>query len=160
MRILSILLIILCLLGSCSSVKDVLKSQEKTERVVTEWRKNNPLDTSKTRKEGAVVVVRDTTIHDSIPVPYPVNHRYTEIRYVNSLKVDTFYTRDTAMEGLLKRNLIATEKVLVVVTKDRDEWKAVARERLWILIALITLIVGGGVFWLIKTFQPKITIGK
>jgi hypothetical protein len=142
--------------SGCNPVKQVLKSPEKTEAVVVEYVKRNPPknDTNYVYMPGDTIETFQV-IYDSVKLPYPVNHKYTEVRTIERTIVDTVEVT------IIDRKLLgALEKRVNVLEKELDDWKDKAQRRGWILAFLITLIVGGGVFYLVKTFQPKITLMK
>jgi hypothetical protein len=142
--------------SGCNPVKQVLKSPEKTEAVVVEYVKRNPPknDTNYIYLPGDTIETYQV-IYDSVRLPYPVNHKYTEVRTIERTIVDT--VKQTVIDRTL---LGALEKRVNLLEKELDDWKDKAQRRGWLLAFLITLIVGGGIFYLVKTFQPKITIGK
>jgi hypothetical protein len=104
----------LLLLVSCNPVKKVLRNPKLTEQVVAEWRQDHPLETARVVIPGRdTVIVKERVKYDSIRLPYPVNHRYTEIRYLDRLVTDTVYIRDTAMIGILIRKVESLERVIL-----------------------------------------------
>ena len=151
--------ILMFLLFSCNPVKQVLKSKEATEKVVREYVKENPPKNDTLFIPGEVIF-RDTTIRDSVPLPYPVNHKYTETRIIEQHIRDTVKVIDRSFIEVLNNRLTILEKEFAEMKADRDGWKAKAQVRLYWLLALLAAILGAGVFYVVKTFQPKITIGK
>jgi hypothetical protein len=143
----------------CNPVKQVLKSQERTEEVVRDYVKKNPPKNDTLFIPGEVIH-RDTTIRDSIPLPYPVNHRYTETRIIEQMVRDTIKVIDRSFIDALNNRLTKIETQFVEMKADRDKWKSAAQIRLYWLLALIALIIGAGVFYVIKILQPKITLMK
>ena len=144
---------------SCNSVKQVLKSKEKTEKVVRQYVKDNPPKNDTLFIPGEVIRL-DTTIYDSIKVPYPVDHKYIEKHYIKEHSRDTIKVIDRSFIDALNNRLTALEKEFVEMKADRDYWKSAARVRLYLLIGLLTLILGAGVFYVIRILQPKITLMK
>jgi hypothetical protein len=142
--------------SGCNPVKQVLKSPEKTEAVVVEYVKRNPPknDTNYVYMPGDTIETFQV-IYDSVRLPYPVNHKYTEIRTIERTVVDTI------KETVIDRSMMAAlEKRIIKLEDELEDWKDKAQRRGWILAFLIILVVGGGVFYLVKTFQPKITLMK
>jgi hypothetical protein len=136
----------------CNPVKQVLKSPEKTEQVVVEYVKRNPVKNDTIYIPGDTITTYDV-IYDSVKLPYPVNHKYTEIRTIEHTIRDTVEIIDRKLLGALEKRVDKLEK-------DLTHWKNLAQKRgLWLII-IITLLAGGGIIYLIKTFQPKITLGK
>jgi hypothetical protein len=128
------------LLMSCNPVKKVMKDPVKVEKVVAKWRLTHPLDTAKIIIKG-----RDTTIInevvrvDSIRLPYPINHRYTEIRIKDRLVTDTVYLRDTAMIGVLIRKIEGLE---VAISELKAENKSLKRFKVGVIsIGVLSTIV-------------------
>lgn len=158
---LAIILIIglLFLLFGCNPVKQVLKSKEKTETVVREYVKDNPPKNDTLFIPGEVVF-RDTTIRDSIPLPYPVNHKYTETRIIEQHIRDTIKVIDRSFIDALNTRLTTLEKEFTEMKADRDYWRSEARVRLYWLLGLIALIVGAAVFYVIRILKPTINFVK
>ena len=127
---------------SCNPVKRVLSNPKLTDKVVAEWRKDNPYDTAKTVVPGKdTVIIRETVKYDSIPLPYPVNHRYTEIRYKDRLVTDTVYIRDTAMIGVLLRKIEAQE---VVINELRADIKSLRGFKAGVIfLAVLAFVIAG-----------------
>ena len=127
-------IIIILSLASCNPVKKVLQSPAMTERVVVEYLKANPPKTETFYLPGKdTTIIKDTIIYDSIRLPYPVNHRYTEIRYVDRLVRDTIRIVDRSLDSLYIRKINALETIvsqLQAANKDmRKEiwtWRVVA----------------------------------
>ncbi len=133
----------LLLLASCNPVKKVLRNPKLTEQVVAEWRKDNPLDTTKSE----LILGRDTfyatkIIRDSVKTPYPINHRYTEIHYKESFRVDTvkIETRDTAMIGILIRKVESLERVILNQEAKIKELKGFKTGV--IFLAILAVVIG------------------
>jgi hypothetical protein len=116
------------LLASCNPVKKVLQSPAMTDKVVVEYLKANPPKTQVTYLPGKdTTIIKDTVIRDSIRLPYPVNHRYTEIRYVDRLVRDTIRIVDRSYDSLLLRKINSLEvniSQLQAANKDlrREIW--------------------------------------
>ena len=146
-------------IGGCNPVKQVLKSQQKTEEVVREYVKTNPPKNDTAFIPGDTLTITKV-VRDSIPLPYPVNHKYTETHYIDRTITDTVKVIDRSFIDALNNRLSKLELEFAEMKADRDKWKGMAQVRLYWLIGLIAMIVGAGVFWVVKTFQPKITIGK
>lgn len=154
-----ILLWILLLLIGCNPVKKVLQSKEATEKVVREYVKNNPPKNDTLFIPGEVIH-RDTTIYDSVPVPYPVNHKYTETRIIEQHIRDTIKVIDRSFIEALNNRLTGIENSLIQMTKERDYWKKEAQNRLYILIGIMAAIISGIVILVIRALRPKLTFGK
>lgn len=154
-----IVLMLLLSLFSCNPVKQVLKSKEKTEKVVRQYVKDNPPKNDTMFIPGEVIRL-DTTIYDSVPVPYPVNHKYTEKHYIKEHSRDTIKVIDRTFIDLLNTRLSNLEKEFLEMKADRDMWRSEARVRLYWLVGIILLILGAGVFYVIRILQPKITLMK
>jgi hypothetical protein len=150
---------LLILMFGCNPVKQVLKSKERTAKVVREYIRENPPVNDTMFLPGEVIRL-DTTIYDSVPVPYPVNHRYTETRVIKEHSRDTIKVIDRTFIDLLNTRLTNLEKEFLEMKADRDMWRSEARVRLYWLLGLILLIIGSGVFYVIKILQPKITLMK
>jgi hypothetical protein len=136
----------------CNPVKQVLKSPEKTEQVVVEYVKRNPVKNDTIYIPGDTITTYDV-IYDSVKLPYPVNHKYTEIRTVEHTITDTVEIIDRKLLGALEKRVTKLET-------DLTYWKNLAQKRGLYLIIIIALLLGGGIIYLIKTVQPKITLGK
>jgi len=145
--------------SSCNPVKQVLKSKERTEKVVREYVKENPPKNDTTFIKGDTLTLTRVIV-DSVPLPYPVNHKYTETHYIDRTITDTIKVIDRSFIDALNNRLNVLEKEFTEMKADRDTWRSAARVRLYWLIGLITLILGAGVFYVIRILQPKITIGK
>lgn len=154
----SLMVISLFFIG-CNPVKKVLQSPEKTQEVVAEYVKRNPQKNDTTYLPGDTVTITSIIV-DSVPLPYPVNHKYTETRYIDRTITDTVKVIDRTFIDALSNRLKALEVQVSDLRVEVQEWKSKAQVRLYWLIGLITAIVGAGVFYVIRTFQPKITIGK
>jgi hypothetical protein len=154
-----IALLSIVLLAACNPVKQVLKSKEKTDEVVRQYVKENPPKNDTTFIPGEVIF-RDTTIRDSVPLPYPVNHRYTETRIIEQHIRDTIKVIDRSFIEALNNRLEKLESEFTEMKADRDRWKSAAQIRLYWLLGLILIIVGAGVFYVIRILQPKITLMK
>jgi hypothetical protein len=142
--------------SGCNPVKQVLKSPEKTEAVVVEYVKRNPPknDTNYVYVPGDTIETFQV-VYDSVRLPFPVNHRYTEKHYIDRIIVDT--VKQTVID---RSFMAALESRIGKLETELEDWKDKAQRRGWILAFLITLIVGGGIFYVVKTFQPKITLMK
>lgn len=157
--IIILFVVLMFLLFSCNPVKQVLKSKEATEKVVREYVKDNPPKNDTTFLPGDTMTIT-TVIRDSVKLPYPVNHKYTETHYIDRTITDTIKVIDRSFIDALNNRLSILEKEFTEMKADRDGWKAKAQVRLYWLLALLAVILGAGVFYVVKTFQPKITIGK
>jgi len=146
------ILIIILLFASCNPVKKVLKSQEATEEVVREYVKANPPKNDTLFIPGEVIH-RDTTIYDSIPLPYPVNHKYTETRIIEQHIRDTVKVIDRTFMDALNKRLTVVENTLVQMTGERDYWKKEARTRLYFLLGIVGLFVAALAFRVAKMFK-------
>ena len=147
------------LLFGCNPVKQVLKSQEKTEEVVRQYVKTNPPKNDTAFIPGDTLTITKVVV-DSIPLPYPVNHKYTETHYIDRTITDTVKVIDRSFIDALNNRLSKLELEFAEMQADRDRWKSAAQVRLYWLIGLIVIIVGAGVFYVIKVLQPKITLMK
>jgi hypothetical protein len=155
----TILILLAFLMFGCNPVKQVLKSKERTERVVRQYVKENP-PTNDTIFIPGEVVRLDTTIYDTVPLPYPVNHRYTEKHYIKEHSRDTLKIVDKTFEQLLNNRLTKLETEFEAMKTERNHWRSEARFRLWLLIGLIAVIVAGGVVYLVKVLKPTVTLMK
>jgi len=134
--------IIIIIFAQCSPVKKVLQSPSMTEKVVVEWLKVNPPKTQTVYLPGKdTTILKDTIIFDSIRLPYPVNHRYTEIRYVDRLVKDTIRIYDRTYDSLLLRKLNSLEVIIDELRADNKE----LRKEIWTwrIIAGIAFICVG-----------------
>ena len=147
-----ILLWILLLLIGCNPVKQVLKSPEKTGRVVVEYVKNNPPKNDTIFIPGTVTV-KDTTIFDTIPLAYPVNHKYTETRVIEKRVRDTITIIDRSFTEALATRLKALEVQVSDLKTDRDYWRKEARTRLYVLIGIVALFIAAIVWRVVKMFK-------
>ena len=145
-------LIIILLFASCNPVKQVLKSPEKTDRVVVEYVKNNPPKNDTLYIPGTVTV-KDTTIYDTIPLPYPVNHKYTETRVIEKRVRDTITIIDRSFTEALATRLKALEVQVSDLRADRDYWRKEARTRLYFLVGIVGLFLAWLVFTVVKMFK-------
>jgi hypothetical protein len=140
-KLVSVAILILAA-AACSPVKQVLKDPAKTERVVVEWRKKNPLDTTTKRiylPGKDTIILQDRVVVDSVRLPYPVQHMVKETRYLDRVVVDTFkvYLKDTAMENVLMRRMAALETRITDLEDGRNKWRAVALFEGIFLLAII-----------------------
>ena len=150
---------LMVLIFGCNPVKQVLKSQEKTEEVVRQYVKTNPPKNDTAFIPGDTLTITKVVV-DSIPLPYPVNHKYTETHYIDRTVTDTVKVIDRSFIDALNNRLSKLELEFAEMQADRDRWKGAAQVRLYWLIGLIVIIVGAGVFYIIKVLQPKITLMK
>jgi hypothetical protein len=150
---------LLLLMFGCNPVKQVLKSKERTEKVVRQYVKDNPQKNDTLFVPGEVIRL-DTTIYDTVPLPYPVNHRYTETRVIKEHSRDTIKVIDRTFIDALNSRLTVLENEFIAMKADRDKWRTEARIRLYWLIGLILLILGAGVMYVIKVLKPSISIMK
>ena len=134
--------VIILIFAQCSPVKKVLQSSAMTEKVVVEWLKVNPPKTQTVYLPGKdTTILKDTIVYDSIRLPYLVNHRYTEIRYVDRLVKDTIRIYDRTYDSLLLRKLNSLE---VIIDELRADNKAMRKEIwTWRIIAAIAFICVG-----------------
>jgi hypothetical protein len=77
---------ILSLITSCSPVKQVLKSPDRTQKVISEWLKNNPIKNDTTYIEDSVVSTKaDTTYLPSIQA-YDNGFEFYPFQFIDSLR--------------------------------------------------------------------------
>ena len=149
MRILFSIAVILSF-AQCSPVKKVLQSPTMTEKVVVEWLKVNPPKTETFYLPGKdTTIIKDTIIYDSIRLPYPVNHRYTEIRYVDRLIRDTIKIYDRTYDSLMLRKVNSLEVIIDELRADNKE----LRKEIWtwrIIAAIAFICVGLVVYKLFR----------
>lgn len=142
--------IIILLFAQCSPVKKVLQSPAMTEKVVVEWLKVNPPKTQTVYLPGKdTTILKDTIVYDSIRLPYPVNHRYTEIRYVDRLIRDTVKIYDRTFDSLLLRKVNSLEVIIDQLRADNKEM----RKEIWtwrIIAAIAFVCVGLVVYKLFR----------
>jgi hypothetical protein len=139
------LILLLVGLFGCNPVKAVLASPEKTAQVVVEYVKRNPVRNDTLLIPGDTVTLVQVT-RDSVRLPYPVNHRYTETKVIERTITDTI--------RILDRSLLAPlEKRLEKLEDELTHWKHTAQVRLYWLLALIAGIVGIGLLKLIQVFK-------
>jgi len=114
-----------------------------TERVVVEYLKANPPKTQTFYLPGKdTTIIKDTIIYDSIRLPYPVNHRYTEIRYVDKLVRDTIRIVDRSLDSLYIRKINALEAIVSELQADnKDMRKEIWTWRIVAAIAFILLML-------------------
>ena len=127
----------LLLMTSCNATKQVLKSPTATEKVAMEYIKMHP-PRNDTQYIPGKVIKSDTTIYDTIPLPFPVKEKYTEHHYKETLVRDTIKIIDRSFaEGLLKR-VEALEANELSLKDEIREWKkeAYIHRGIWIAIAL------------------------
>ena len=131
---------LLILLQACNPVKKVLQSPAMTDKVVVEYLKANPPKTQVTYLPGKdTTIIKDTVIRDSIRLPYPVNHRYTEIRYVDRLVRDTIRIVDRSYDSLLLRKINSLE---VNISRLQADNKDLRREIwIWRIVAGVAFIL-------------------
>jgi len=142
MRILFSIAIILSF-ASCNPVKKVLQSPTMTERVVVEYLKANPPKTQTFYLPGKdTTIIKDTIIYDSIRLPYPVNHKYTEIRYVDKLVRDTIRIVDRSFDSLYIRKINALEAIVSELqASNKDMRKEIWTWRIVAAIAFILMML-------------------
>jgi pyoverdine/dityrosine biosynthesis protein Dit1 len=142
MRILFSIVLIISF-AACNPVKKVLQSPTMTERVVVEYLKANPPKTQTFYLPGKdTTIIKDTIIYDSIRLPYPVNHRYTEIRYVDKLVRDTIRIVDRSLDSLYIRKINALEAIVSELQADnKDMRKEIWTWRIVAAIAFILLML-------------------
>jgi hypothetical protein len=145
-------LVVIILLFGCNPVKQVLKSPEKTDRVVVEYVKNNPPKNDTIFIPGTATV-KDTTIFDTIPLAYPVNHKYTETRVIEKRVRDTITIIDRSFTEALAARLRALEVQVSDLKTDRDYWRKEARTRLYYLIGIVGLFIAAIVWRVVKMFK-------
>jgi hypothetical protein len=124
------------LMTSCNATKQVLKSPTATEKVAMEYIKRYP-PRNDTQYIPGKIITKDTTIYDTVPLPYPVKERYTEQHFKEILVHDTLKITDRSFaEGLAKRvdALELNEKALKAELK---EWKTEAYVHRGIWIGII-----------------------
>lgn len=143
----------------CNSVKNVLASQEKTEKVVREYVKKNPPKNDTMFIPGEVIRL-DTTIYDSVPVPYPVNHKYTEKHYIKEHSRDTIKVIDRSFIDALNSRLTIVEDEFKAMKADRDNWRSESRLWMYRFFGLLALIIVSGIFYVIKVLKPSVTLMK
>lgn len=135
---------------SCSPVKRVMKNPAHVEKVVAQWRLTHPLDTQKIVIKGKdTTIISEVVRVDSIRLPYPVNHKYTEIRIKDRLVTDTVYLRDTAMIGVLIRKIEGLE---FAISELKAENKSLKGFKAGVIFLGILAVVIAGVA-LIKKFK-------
>ena len=114
-----------------------------TERVVVEYMKANPPKTQTFYLPGKdTTIIKDTIIYDSIRLPYPVNHKYTEIRYVDKLVRDTIRIIDRSLDSLYIRKINALEAIVSQLqAASKDMRKEIWTWRMVAAIAFILMMV-------------------
>lgn len=143
---------ILCFVTACKTsyltkkerkaIRTVQQSTPATDSVIRWYLKSNPPKNDTTYLPGKdTMIIRDTTIYDSVPLPYPVKHRFTEVHYKDRLIVDTVQVIDKSFVNSLNQRLDELNQQLLQVMDDRDEWRHKAQLRLWIMIAVIAVVI-------------------
>jgi hypothetical protein len=114
-----------------------------TERVVVEYLKANPPKTQTFYLPGKdTTIIKDTIIYDSIRLPYPVNHKYTEIRYVDRLVRDTIKIVDRSFDSLYIRKINALEAIVSQLqAANKDMRKEIWTWRIVTAIAFILMML-------------------
>jgi hypothetical protein len=136
-------IIVILSFASCNPVKKVLQSPAMTERVVVEYLKANPPKTQTFYLPGKdTTIIKDTIIYDSIRLPYPVNHKYTEIRYVDRLVRDTIKIVDRSFDSLYIRKINALEAIVSQLqAANKDMRKEIWTWRIVTAIAFILMML-------------------
>lgn len=143
----------------CNPVKKVLKSEEKMQQVVVEYRKKHPAKNDTFYIPGDTIT-NSYTVVDSIPLPYPVNHKYTERYYTDRIIKDTVKVIDRDLITAAFARVDTALNRLQAMTVDRNEWRSLARERLYIILLICAVIVGGGILYIVRVFKPSISIQR
>jgi len=129
---------------SCNATKKVLKNPVATEKVALEYIKKNPRKNDTTFLPGKIIVT-DTTIFDTIPLPYPVKEKYTETKYRETLVRDTIRIVDRTFEQALVKRVDALEIGLAEMKQERNKWRTEA----WIWRGIIFAVMA---FFILKPF--------
>jgi len=129
---------------SCSATKRVLRDPVKTEKVAVEYIKANPRKNDTIFTPGEVIQ-SDTTIYDTVPLPYPVKERYTEYRVKETLTRDTVTVISREFENGLIKRIDALEIGLTEMKQERNKWRTEA----WIWRGIIFAIMA---FFILKPF--------
>lgn len=140
-----LLIILILATAACNPVKQVLKSQEKTEKVVQKYMADHPSKPDTVHLAGRdTILVRQSVKIDTIPLPYPVKERYTETITRDRVIHDTLViTKCDGLEAVQKQVKELTDRL------DRAEEKA----GWWQKACLITwgiLVVAVGAFIFLK----------
>lgn len=130
------LLAAVLLMSGCSATKRVLKDPVKMEKVAVEFIKQNPRKNDTTFLPGKIIV-SDTTIYDTIPLPYPVKEKYTQTNYRETLVRDTIIIVDRTFEQALVKDISQLKKDVEELKQDRNEWRTEAWVHRGIWIAII-----------------------
>ena len=134
------LILLVCaviLMSSCNATKKVLKNPSAMEKVAVEYIKANPRKNDTTFLPGKIIV-SDTTIYDTIPLPYPVNEKYTERHFKETIVRDTVRIESREFENALVKRIEALEVSFKNMEKEKNEWKKEAwvHRGIWIAIAI------------------------
>jgi len=122
---------------SCSATKRVLRDPVKTEKVAVEYIKKNPRKNDTTFIPGSVLV-KDTTIYDTIQLSSPVNEKYTERHFTETIIRDTVKIESREFENKLLSEIAQIKKDIEEIKQDRNEWRREAwiHRSIWIAIII------------------------
>jgi hypothetical protein len=135
------------LMGGCNATKKVLKNPVATEKVALEYIKKNPRKNDTTFLPGKIII-SDTTIYDTIPLPYPVKEKYTEYRNKETLVRDTIRIVDRTFENALVKRVDALEIGLTEMKQERNTWRTEA----WIWRGIFFALLA---FFILKPFLKQ-----
>lgn len=131
-----VLLILSLFFIGCNPVKHILKDPNKVSQVVAEYVKQNP-PKNDTIVHIGVPIVRDSTVRDTIPLPYPVKERYETIHYRDNIRVDTVKVIDRSLLDAMDTRVRNLENSVKAITEERDYWRKRA-----ILYEIILAVIG------------------
>ena len=128
---------------SCNPVKKVLQDPAKTQKVMEAYMAEHPSRPDTVHLAGRdTILVRQSLQIDSIPLPYPVNHRYTETYYRDRVIHDTLViTKCDGLEVLQKQVAGLTERL--DRAEDSAAWWQKAALFTW---GILALGIGGYIF--------------
>jgi hypothetical protein len=132
------------LMMSCSATKRVLRDPAKTEKVAVEYIKKNPRKNDTTFIPGSTVI-KEVVTYDTVPLPYPVNEKYTERHFKEVVIRDTVKIESREFENGLIKRIDALEIGLAEMKQSRNEWRT--ESWIWRGIAFALLA-----FFILKPF--------
>jgi hypothetical protein len=121
-----------------------LRDPIKTEKVAVEFIKNNPRKNDTTFIPGSTVI-KEVVTYDTVPLPYPVNEKYTERHFKEVIVRDTVKIESREFENGLIKRIDALEIGLAEMKQSRNGWRT--ESWIWRGIAFALLA-----FFILKPF--------
>lgn len=153
---------------ACNPVKQVLKSESKTQQVIEAYIKTHPFkndtiltvvpgDTITTEKVDTLTVSVTTIQKDTVRITKTnIVTRLVERRITDTVK-ETINNYDLVNE--LKREGIKKDERIKILGESVAEWKSAARSRNVKFFSLLAIVIGGaGLYAYNKFFKPTINV--